>query len=216
MTIERRFTKIEKSDVKCRAEEDQPRQINGYGAVFYDGTPETEYRLWDDMVERIDSGAFDEVINDNDARGLFNHNTSAVLGRTSAGTMRLVKDERGLSYEIDMPNTTTGSDVFESISRGDITGSSFAFVPNAIEWSSEKRDNKTIEVRTVKGVEALYDVGPVTFPAYEAATTSARDKESIENERKELSEERNKEQLELEKSKKDKTIQLTKLRNKRG
>ena len=211
MNIERRFTKFEDSKIECRADENENKQISGLGVVFYDGTPNTEYNLFEDYYERIDSGAFDEVLKSADARGLFNHDTNMLLGRMSAGTMRLDKSKGGINYEIDMPDTTIGRDVHESIKRGDITGSSFSFIADKIEWSSEKRDSGNVEIRTITSIKSLYDVGPVTFPAYESTTTSARTKEAIENERKELENERNDTDdtdLELAKAKKDRDLDL--------
>lgn len=167
--IERRFTKAGCAKVETR--EDGKRVIVGYGAVFYrEGEPGTEYQLWTDLVERIAPTAFDRAIREaHDARGLFNHDPAWLLGRTTAGTMRLSVDGTGLRYEIDAPDTTMGRDVVTMIERGDLTGSSFAFVPTRRVWIEEAE-------RTVSVIEDvdLYDTGPVTYPAYEATTTGLR------------------------------------------
>ena len=166
--MERRITGGE-----CRIEqrENGNRVAVGYGAVFHRADDAgTEYELWDGAVERIDPGAFSEALErPDDVRGLFNHDSDHLLGRMSAGTLRLATDARGLRYEIDLPDTQMGRDVATSIERGDLTGSSFAFVPSETAWS---RDGDR-EVRTIKSVR-LYDVGPVTFPAYGSASTSLR------------------------------------------
>lgn len=166
--MERRITGGE-----CRIEsrEDGSRMAVGYGAVFYRaGDSGTEYELWKGAVERIARGAFSEALNrPDDVRGLFNHDSDHLLGRLSAETLRLRADDRGLLYEIDLPDTQAGRDVATSIERGDLTGSSFAFVPEVVEWSEEEDR----EIRTIKSVR-LYDVGPVTFPAYESSTTALR------------------------------------------
>ena len=39
----------------------------------------------------------------------------AVLGRTTAGTLRLSEDSRGLKFECDLPDTTAGRDTYESV-----------------------------------------------------------------------------------------------------
>jgi HK97 family phage prohead protease len=74
------------------------KAIVGYGAVFYSDTdPGTEYWLWGDVVERISPGAFDRALKErHDARGLFNHDPSNLLGRVTNGTMRLSVDRKGL------------------------------------------------------------------------------------------------------------------------
>ncbi len=80
--------------VSVRMDEDnQPSVIEGYAAVYYDGTRETEYELWPGTLERIMPGAFDDRLSD-DCRGLFDHKSHLVLGRNGA-TMTLSVDSRG-------------------------------------------------------------------------------------------------------------------------
>lgn len=148
--------------------------IVGYGAVFYqEGRSGTEYWLWDSFVERIDRAAFSRSVKEDDVRGLMNHDPNMLLGRTSSKTMRLSVDEVGLRYEIEPPDTQAGRDTVESIKRGDLTGSSFSFSILEEQWNRTKADDKEINVRTLLDVQT-YDVGPVTFPAYEATTTGVR------------------------------------------
>lgn len=164
--MERRFSAERATDLRVDGGENRPDTIVGYGAVFYAGTPETEYWLWDDMVERILPGAFDRALREDDVRGLFNHDPNIVLGRTSAGTMRLSVDGKGLLYRIEAPPTGVGADVVQSIKRGDVQGSSFSVDVLAQTWRKIEEDGKpTIYVREVVEVR-LYDAGPVTFPAY--------------------------------------------------
>lgn len=170
---------IERADfpgtVRIEKRADGTPQIVGYGAVFYRANdPGTEYELWRNVVERVASQAFASALSrPDDVRGLFNHDPNFVLGRSAAGTMRLSVDERGLRYEIDPPDTQQARDLMASIERGDITGSSFSFSVNKESWSTPADGG--LEVRTIEDV-TLYDVGPVTFPAYEATTTGTRGK----------------------------------------
>ncbi len=149
---------------------DGARSISGYGAVFYDGSEGTEFELWRGAVERIMPEAFDRAIEEkDDVRGLFNHDPSALLGRTSAGTMRLDKDKRGLLYDIDLSDTNVAQDVAKHIDRGDVSGSSFSFVVESEEWH-EEGDVDVFEVRGVR----LFDTGPVTYPAYTGTSAELR------------------------------------------
>lgn len=171
-TRERRFTDHNTARLSVEQRDDGKRSvIAGYGAVFYSASDAgTEYRLWDDFRERIMPGAFDRALRDrHDVRGLFNHDANQLLGRSAAGTMRLSVDQTGLRYEIDLPDTQLGRDLRELLERGDITGSSFAFAATRVVWI-EERD---LTIRQVEEVD-LYDVGPVTFPAYEATTAGVR------------------------------------------
>lgn len=153
--------------------ESSSKVIRGYAAVFYN--PEdrgTEYWLWDDIVERIRPGAFSVAIEQKqDVRGLFNHSPDWVLGRLSAGTLRVSQDGVGLYYEIDEnENDPQWRSVAAKIDRGDVDGSSFAFIPSSVTWETEERDGKKYDVRWVNAAD-LFDVGPVTFPAYSGASS---------------------------------------------
>lgn len=154
--------------------EDGKRVLAGYAAVFHrSGDPGTEINLWGNVFERIMPGAFDRALKDgDDVRALFNHDRNFVLGRSLAGTMRLRVDARGLFYEIDLGDTQVAKDVEQHVKRGDVTGSSFGFLPDdsgGIVW----REEATKDIREVHSVR-LYDVGPVTYPWYGGATASLR------------------------------------------
>jgi HK97 family phage prohead protease len=169
--IERRYTSGVQVGIETRA--DGKPVIVGYASVFYDAAdPGTEFRLWHDVVERIKPGAFDRAIRDDDVRALFNHDPNMILGRNGAGTLRLSVDSKGLRYEIDPPDTSAGRDVVEAIRRGDISGSSFGFTPD-VSVFREEGETTIVERESVR----LFDVSPVTFPAYEAATVGVRSAE---------------------------------------
>lgn len=161
--------------VEVRAAKEGPGTVIGHAAVFYDPADSgTRYMLWDDIEERVAPGAFDRAVREQqDVRGLFNHNPDAVLGRTGPGTLRLVVDARGLQYEIDTPDTQSGRDTVTFVKRGDVTGSSFSFSVRKDTVTRETRNGRAYYIRTLEDVD-LYDVGPVTFPAYEGADAGAR------------------------------------------
>lgn len=121
--------------------------------------------------EKIAAGAFDDVLSD-DVRGLFNHDSNLLLGRSRAGTLRLNIDQRGLGYEIDAPDTTAGRDLLVSLERGDVTQSSFGFTVADDTWA-EDRDGTVI--RTIRKLARLFDVSPVTFPAYPDTDVAKRE-----------------------------------------
>lgn len=173
----------------------ESKLIRGYGSVFYNAAdPGTEYWLWSDICERVMPGAFDELLASKpDVRGLFNHDANYVLGRTTAGTCRLSVDTVGLYYECDeSPNDPDWQRVAEKITRGDVNGSSYSFIPGSTLWeeTSDANDN-SIWIRWIQTVDMVYDVGPVTFPAFTSASSS-RSTMAVEHpERALLIEERN-------------------------
>lgn len=158
--------------------------ITGYAAVFFrDGDPSTEFEMWPAdqygprVVERIMPTAFNRAIQEDDVRGLFNHDSAVVLGRSGAGTLRLSVDSIGLRYEIDPPDTTAARDLIQSLRRGDISGSSFAFVPRDTtrrEVAADTAAGKSAEYIIERNDVQLFDVGPVTFPAYSGASSGVR------------------------------------------
>ena len=152
-------------------DKEEKRTVRGYAATF-------ESRSGDlgGFIESIDRDAFSETDME-DVRALFNHDSNFVLGRTKSGTLRLMVDENGLAYEIDMPDTQLGRDMYESIKRGDISQSSFAFT---IEDDEYRKEGDTV-YRTIKKIKKLYDVAPVTFPAYEATSVQARKIDELKN-----------------------------------
>tara|TARA_R100001163_G_scaffold8617_2_gene8467 strand:+ start:3704 stop:4957 length:1254 start_codon:yes stop_codon:yes gene_type:complete len=119
------------------------------------------------FYEYIEKGAFtDELIAKSDVRALINHDPNLILARSTSGTLKLQADEKGLRYEFDMPDTTYGKDLAISMKRGDISQSSFAFTVSEDQWDTDEDGNN---VRTITKIDQLYDVSPVTYPAYSQA-----------------------------------------------
>lgn len=156
--------------LELRAGPNGEATIAGYTSVFHRaGQAGSEYALWmigdKQLVERFQPGAFDAALRDDDVRCLFNHRSDNVLGRTSAGTVTLRVDAVGLWYECRLPETQCGRDIARMIERRDVTGNSIGFVVRREELVPE--GDKL--VRNILDV-GLFDVGPVTFPAYTGTT----------------------------------------------
>lgn len=152
---------IEKREFRMESAEYEGQTIRGYAAVY-----NSDSEWMGGFYEQIAKGAFDEVM-DNDTRAYFNHDENLLLGRVSSGTLRLSSDERGLYYEVDLPNTSYAKDLVELMKRGDVNQSSFAFLIDRDRW--EERDGKTY--RIIEKVSRLLDVSPVAQPAYPDATS---------------------------------------------
>lgn len=130
--------------------------------------------------EQIAPGAFDGVLED-DVRALINHDPNHILGRTAAGTLRLSVDKTGLRYEIDPPDRSDARDLLISMERGDVNQSSFAFTVEEDEWDE---DDEGRVVRTILKFRRLYDVSPVTYPAYPDADVGLRSMQEWQESRK--------------------------------
>ncbi len=151
------------------------RTVRGYAAIFNSETDIGGY--W---REQIAPGAFTETLKTADVLALYSHRTDRVVGRSSAGTLRLQEDDKGLAVEIDLPDTTDGRDLAVLIERGDVNGMSFGFVTRKQEW------DETVDppLRTIREVE-LYEVTITAFPAYPDTEIGLRSLEHVRNERRE-------------------------------
>lgn len=161
--IQRRY---HAEEVRLDYPKDGNKRIVGYAAVF-----NKEIELWGGLFETIAPGAFADAIKEDDVRALFNHDPSLILGRTKAQTLTLSEDEKGLSYSIIPPDTSTARDLLVSIKRKDVSQSSFGF--EILKRSVEIDEEKDEMHRTIEKVK-LYDVSPVTFPAYPQTEVNVR------------------------------------------
>lgn len=162
---------------EIRMGEGESPMMRGHAAVF--NSPSE--LLCGCFRETIMEGAFTEALKTSDVRALFNHEPSNILGRTSAGTLRVAEDATGLAIEIDPPDTCCGRDLQVSMKRGDIKEMSFGFTvaEGGDEWTRDP-DGSGNWTRTISKIERLYDVSPVTFPAYPEASCALRSLEKIQ------------------------------------
>ena len=152
--------------------------ISGYFAVF-----DTETELYKDVYEKIDKNAFDGELNA-DVRALINHDTTLVTGRTTAGTLALRTDDKGLWGDIKInPEDTDAMNAWHRVQRGDVTQCSFGF--DIVDEEKEYRADGSVLfiIRKIK----LYEVSICTFPAYEDTAIQAR-KKQIEADKKRMNE----------------------------
>lgn len=156
--IERRYF----TETELRVKDEESNTITGYAAVFNSWSEDLGF-----FKEQIAPGAFNATIKNGDVRGLINHDPSLIIGRTKNGTLRLWEDDKGLGYENDLPDTSYAKDLRESIKRKDITQNSFGFQTIKDEWSEDGRKRTLHEVR-------LFDISPVTFPAYKQTNVKLR------------------------------------------
>jgi HK97 family phage prohead protease len=148
------------SGIEIRNTEGKPKTFRGYGLKF--NTLSEDFGGW---RERIAPGFLDNVLA-NDVRILRDHSPSMILGRTSSGTARIGVDSIGGWYEYEDPGTTYSQDLAISIARGDVNQSSFAFTlptDNGDVWEKQKDGTW---LRTLLSAGELFDMSPVTYPAY--------------------------------------------------
>jgi len=189
--------------------QNEVRAITDGGVSYIEGTAivfNSQSENLGSFREIISPSAADDVLNDAnlDCRALINHDNNLVLGRTKSGTLQLWKDDEGVKYRIQLDTSISyANDLVKSINRGDISGSSFGF---SFIWDTDdswSRDKDGTPVRTINRIRELYDVSPVTFPAYPetdvAVVRRSIDKLNVDNNSKSKSIERRIRLLELSK-----------------
>ena len=166
--------------------EKEKRVIGGLAAVYNQYTDMGWY------LEIVVPGFFSEIDTSGTA-ALKNHDPNLVLGRTANGTLTMKDTPSGLDYEAIVPDTQTGRDTYEEVKGGYIYQSSFAFTVKESNWREVDRETLTeaidaaildkvsyggkVSIRELVKGGKLYDVSPVTFPAYQNATSEARNSE---------------------------------------
>jgi len=175
METERRYAEL---ILRAAGDENKPK-IEGEAAVF---NTETSVGSW--FREKIRPGAFTRVLSESpDVIAAFNHDWNYVLGRTTAGTLKLEETRSGLNYVIYInPNDPQAMSVYEKVKRGDVSQSSFAFTvrKGKEEWTNAEKGGEgklvKLPLREIVEIDQLFDVGPVPFAQYPEASAEARSK----------------------------------------
>ena len=158
-------------------EDGEELRIEGYFAVF-----NSNYVISETMSESVAPGAFTNTLG-NDVRALIDHETMYVLGRTSAGTLELREDEKGLWGSILInPNDQDAMNLYSRVQRGDVNQCSFGF--NILSEETDFRDDGSVHW-TIKEVE-LFEISIVTFPAYAETSVEARKNDFEEAKRRQI------------------------------
>jgi len=148
-----------------RAEEEDGRPVIRGVAVLYNR--ETNIGPFREVVR---PGALTKTLKERDQMALWNHESGKPLGRKSANTLILDDREDGLHVTIIPGNRSWDKDAVESIARGDVQGMSFGFEVVTDNVIREDGKPPLVELRELK----LWEVSPVTFPAYAETSVSIR------------------------------------------
>ena len=137
-------------------------KLAGYAAVF---GQETRISCFTEVIR---PGAFKASLAGRDILALIDHDPSRLMGRTKAGILRLQEDERGLRFEIDVPDTQEGRDVLTLAERGDLGGMSIGFTvsPGGEVWNGQRRELRAVTLHEISVVHS--------WPAYEGTSVDPR------------------------------------------
>ncbi|WP_096700523.1 HK97 family phage prohead protease [Magnetospirillum sp. 15-1] len=138
------------------------RRLEGYAATFNSPAQIGRFK------EIIKPGAFrSSLLAGKDVLALVDHQPGQLLARTSAGTLRLSEDAKGLKFEIDVPATTLGNDILALAESRNLGGMSFGFRVTDEAWpKGDMRELRAVDLIEISVVQA--------FPAYSATEINAR------------------------------------------
>jgi HK97 family phage prohead protease len=164
--IERRFINLH--EMRVKKVEGEPVTISGYSAKFN--------LLSEDLGgfrEKIKPGAFKNALGKSDVRALIDHKSELIVGRKGVN-LTLKEDDVGLFMELtEPPNRSARFDQLAGdIDSGLITQQSFGFTLKSDTWDEDKEAGTV--TRTLNEIEELFDVSPVTYPAYPDTTVAKR------------------------------------------
>jgi len=144
------------------------------GSIY--GYPIVYNRDSEDMgfVEQIAPGAAKKALKRSDIRGLKNHDPSLIFARQGVN-LTLSEDKDGLRYDATPIDTRNYREIAEEVRTGLLTGQSFGFTVLADEWSDLDSDHPK---RTITEIGEIFDVGPVTYPAYQDTSVALRSLDS--------------------------------------
>jgi HK97 family phage prohead protease len=171
--VEMRFAEIDGIQIRAEGEgETKQEYVDGLGIVY-----NKEVEIFDGYFEKIRSGAFDKCLKrGGEIKSFFNHNPDYVLATTRSSPALVLEDTPdGLIFHAPIPNTSYGRDLTENLSRRNVRGASFAFTinKNGVIWSEDEKGNYHREI-----IDAtIFEVGPVTNPAYPQTKVKIRSEE---------------------------------------
>ena len=182
----RRVLTTDCADLRVReaAEGEAPsRVITGYAILF--DTPSAP--LWSDGDEEAreviaPDAITKELLDGCDIKFTMFHDRQLILGRSNhgAGTLEYFVDERGVGFNLELPKSPNGDEALELVSRGDISGCSFAFTTRYWDSDCVERQVRAAEGRTlityrVKVITGIYDFTLAADPAYPDTSVEARE-----------------------------------------
>lgn len=155
------------------------RLLFGYGAMF---NQDTVINSWEgNFVERIAPGAFKRSIRNNgsDVKILFNHGMDPSIGDKPLGRHTVLReDDKGLYVEVPLSETSYNDDLLALLRDGALDGMSFRFSVVRDTWEQPDGKSTKLPVRTLQEVR-LFELGPVTFPAYAATSAGVRSRDTF-------------------------------------
>ena len=154
--------------------------VVGLAAVYNSQSKQMTDKRGRRFIEEVEPGFFSNVM-DQDVVATIEHDHTKIVGRTTAGTLKITDTRSGLQTENDVAQTSHGKDLLVNIERGEIKGMSFEFrcKDGGDKW--ERRSDGTLK-RTLKagGCEMLADITYTGNPIYPSTALEMRSLDAFE------------------------------------
>jgi HK97 family phage prohead protease len=105
------------------------------------------------FTERVARGAFDQSLRGNISL-LVGHDRRELLANTKSQRLKLASDERGLAFDVQLPDTQRAKDVYALVDSGVLSEMSFGFVVRSDAWKGSERTLTQVDLREVSIVES--------------------------------------------------------------
>ena len=198
--------------------------ISGTSIVF-----NSESKVLDEYGESfreviLPSAATMEFLNSQDIKLNMLHKRDLTFGRCINGTegnMTITRDDKGVYFEVSVPDCDLGVRARELTKAGVFTGCSFEFYPKEYEIEEREVDGKREIKVTHKEFESIGAFTLAMDPAYLQTSCSVRElhdqtpEAKAEKERKEREEQEKREQEEKEKQERERRIAAERRRSAR-
>ena len=162
--------------VRCekKAVQDEKKVIQGYAVVFDSWTDISSWgEIWKECIRK---GAFTQSLKENNILALYNHDFNNVLARKDVN-MKLVEEDKGLYFEIELPDTTQGNDLYELIDKKIVNQCSFSGYVRKNLWSEDNGGNVLREILEID----LIEITITPIPAYEVTEAEVKRSREIKS-----------------------------------
>ena len=162
-------------EITYRSKKDNNKKIiQGYAVVF---DAWADISSWgESWKECIRKGAFTQSLKENNILALYNHDFNNVLARKDVN-MKLVEDDKGLYFEIELPDTTQGNDLYELIDKKIVNQCSFSGYVKKNIWSKDREENILSEILEID----LTEITITPIPAYEVTEAEVKRSREIKS-----------------------------------
>ena len=150
-------------------QDEQPsNQIEGYAVVFNQPSKDLG-----GFVEVIDPSALDGV-DLSQVVMLDQHDYSKPLASVKNGTLKLDVDDKGLHFVATLDDSVSyAKDALANVKNGNVDSMSFRFDLDDGGDAFTKDENGQV-TRTIKQLKDLFEISPVTVPAYDGTQVDTR------------------------------------------